>query len=605
MLAVPGALVALGLAYLAALGTAERDRRELALLRSRGARRRDLLVLAAVESADRRRRRRRARHGDRAGCRRCARPTVPRLSAAAASPPSPRPACCSRSPGALAARLAVTSARCAATIAERRRSTPRREEAALAAALPRRRRARRQRASIYWLTARTGFSAIVNPDSNPTLSLVRVHVPRAGAAVDRGGAAAGSAARPRSSRGARRTRRRATPPPGWPASCCAASAAAARRSTGARHRRAAARVRRRARLFTATYDQQALRRRPAHTRRRRRRHSAAGRACALRSRRIARRVPGVPATTAIDHAYAYVGPDLQDTFGIDPATIGSATTLRDSYFLGVSAAEVLAPAAHHTGRHPGLARDDHRLPLELGDLLKLRVLDQRDRQVPGRAVPRRRHRPGVPVGAEATRSWSTNLAYLEQVTHESRAERVYRRARQATPPRSPHASPTARAVRRDRQEHPRPGAADGQLDHHRRPVAGSAGSRRCSRSRSRLPRSALFVDCRARRAPSRARDDGRARRVAPRGRPRSCGARSPSSLTARASCLPAVSAGCSREMLVAMLQHVFDPPPDHLAVPWLFLGALWPRRSSLPWLPPPGSIRTISRMPLGAILREE
>src|SRR5262245_33071588 len=50
MLAVPGALIALGLAYLAALGTLERDRRELALLRARGAGRRDLLVLAAVES---------------------------------------------------------------------------------------------------------------------------------------------------------------------------------------------------------------------------------------------------------------------------------------------------------------------------------------------------------------------------------------------------------------------------------------------------------------------------------------------------------------------------------------------------------------------------
>ena len=25
------------------------------------------------------------------------------------------------------------------------------------------------------------------------------------------------------------------------------------------------------------------------------------------------------------------------------------------------------------------------------------------------------------------------------------------------------------------------------------------------------------------------------------------------------------------EMLVAMLQHVFDPPPDHLAAPWAFL----------------------------------
>src|SRR5207244_856817 len=46
MLAVPGAVIALGLAYLAALGTAERDRRDLALLRARGATRRALLLPA-------------------------------------------------------------------------------------------------------------------------------------------------------------------------------------------------------------------------------------------------------------------------------------------------------------------------------------------------------------------------------------------------------------------------------------------------------------------------------------------------------------------------------------------------------------------------------
>src|SRR5439155_976783 len=46
-----GALVALTLAYLAALGTADRDRRDLALLRARGASRRSLLYIAAVESA--------------------------------------------------------------------------------------------------------------------------------------------------------------------------------------------------------------------------------------------------------------------------------------------------------------------------------------------------------------------------------------------------------------------------------------------------------------------------------------------------------------------------------------------------------------------------
>src|SRR5207245_3696361 len=50
MLALPGALVALGLAYLAALGTVERDRRELSLLRARGASRRGLITLAALES---------------------------------------------------------------------------------------------------------------------------------------------------------------------------------------------------------------------------------------------------------------------------------------------------------------------------------------------------------------------------------------------------------------------------------------------------------------------------------------------------------------------------------------------------------------------------
>src|SRR5205807_1876008 len=38
--------------------------------------------------------------------------------------------------------------------------------------------------------------------------------------------------------------------------------------------------------------------------------------------------------------------------------------------------------------------------------------------------------------------------------------------------------------------------------------------------------------------------------------------------------LAAVLGWLLAEMLVAMLQHVFDPPPDHLAAPWGFLAAL-------------------------------
>jgi hypothetical protein len=44
------------------------------------------------------------------------------------------------------------------------------------------------------------------------------------------------------------------------------------------------------------------------------------------------------------------------------------------------------------------------------------------------------------------------------------------------------------------------------------------------------------------------------------------------------------------ELLVAMLQHVFDPPPDHLAVPWGFLaGSAGRRRPAPSW---PGSQRS-------------
>ena len=59
------------------------------------------------------------------------------------------------------------------------------------------------------------------------------------------------------------------------------------------------------------------------------------------------------------------------------------------------------------------------------------------------------------------------------------------------------------------------------------------------------------------------------------------------------------------EMLVAMLQHVFDPPPDHLAIPWVFLGSLG-GAAVVGGLAAAGlAAWQIRRLPLGAILREE
>ena len=59
------------------------------------------------------------------------------------------------------------------------------------------------------------------------------------------------------------------------------------------------------------------------------------------------------------------------------------------------------------------------------------------------------------------------------------------------------------------------------------------------------------------------------------------------------------------EMLVAMLQHVFDPPPDRLAVPWAFLGGLGGAAVAGGLAAAVFAALLIRRLPLGAILREE
>ena len=55
-----------------------------------------------------------------------------------------------------------------------------------------------------------------------------------------------------------------------------------------------------------------------------------------------RRLPGVVAAEPMQHRYAYVGTDLQDLYGIEPAAIGHATNMSDAYFAGGDAKAALA-----------------------------------------------------------------------------------------------------------------------------------------------------------------------------------------------------------------------------------------------------------------------
>ena len=54
------------------------------------------------------------------------------------------------------------------------------------------------------------------------------------------------------------------------------------------------------------------------------------------------RLSGVAGVDVIEHRFAYVGQDLQDFYGIDPATIGRATQLSDAYFANRDAKDALA-----------------------------------------------------------------------------------------------------------------------------------------------------------------------------------------------------------------------------------------------------------------------
>src|SRR6202022_2316128 len=84
---------------------------------------------------------------------------------------------------------------------------------------------------------------------------------------------------------------------------------------------------------------------------------------------------GVAAASTMQHTYAYVGPDLQDLYGIQPDTIASATQLHDSYFTGASARSVLAGLR---SRPDGLLVSAETIKdygLGVGDLIRLRLLD--------------------------------------------------------------------------------------------------------------------------------------------------------------------------------------------------------------------------------------
>jgi putative ABC transport system permease protein len=597
MLALPGALIGLALAYVAALGTVERDRRELALLRVRGARAPHALALAAIESIA-------------VGLLAGALGTAVAIGAVSlliregvgltgARALVTGAACAVLAiVGALAARLGAGVSLWRESILAARRGTQREHKPLwqrlyldlLAIALS---------GLIFWLTASTGFSAVVNPDSNPTLSLsiymffgpALLWIGATLLLVRLRGAALASVTR-------RLVGPRARTARGFLLVSAGRRGASINRGLVVVGLLLAFGVN--LGLFTATYDQQAsvdaqltlggdvaVTAPPS---------GARGNDLAAR---IAR-VPGVKAVTALDHSYAYVGPDLQDTYGIDPRTIARATGLRDSYFLGGGTAEVLARLR---ARADGILVSKETITdysLNLGDLLRLRVLDRRSGRfhvVPFHVVGVVQEFPSAPRDSFMV----ANLSYLQRADGSRGPNVVFAKAGD---PRAT-AARVAAATRSD-------GAIVEDITEQAHSVVSSItavdlrGIGKILEAFTVILAAAAMVLFVVLALIERRREFATMAALGARVRDIRAFLWSEALLVLVAGALLAVGLGLLlSEMLVAMLQHVFDPPPDSLAVPWRYLAELFGGAVVATVLAVIVAGRGLARMPLGAVLREE
>jgi putative ABC transport system permease protein len=95
--------------------------------------------------------------------------------------------------------------------------------------------------------------------------------------------------------------------------------------------------------------------------------------------------PGVRQVEPLQHRFAYVGADLQDLYGVQPATISSATALQDAYFQGGSAAQLMDVLSANPDAVLVSAETVQDFQLNPGDLLNLRIQDDTTKKL--RTIP--------------------------------------------------------------------------------------------------------------------------------------------------------------------------------------------------------------------------
>jgi putative ABC transport system permease protein len=111
------------------------------------------------------------------------------------------------------------------------------------------------------------------------------------------------------------------------------------------------------------------------------------------------RLPGVGAVQPMQHRFAYVGNDLQDLYGVNPATIGQATSMSDAFFANGSAGQTLQTLGSTPNGVLVSEETVHDFQLQPGDTVNLRLQfasDHAYHQVPFTYVGVAREFPTAP-----------------------------------------------------------------------------------------------------------------------------------------------------------------------------------------------------------------
>ena len=139
-------------------------------------------------------------------------------------------------------------------------------------------------------------------------------------------------------------------------------------------------------------------------------------------------LPGAAAAAPMQHRFAYVGGDLQDLYGIAPLSIGKATRISNAYFQSGNAAATLASLAETPDGILVSEETVRDYQLQPGDKINLRLLNTGDHQyraVPFHLVGIVREFPTAPRDSFLV----ANAAYVAQQTGSSAAEIVLLRSR--------------------------------------------------------------------------------------------------------------------------------------------------------------------------------